>query len=186
MPKLATMKAWNFDPAFQAGPVAYPPGWNGEPTSTFDANTESGRSIDIDAYIVSVTVIDANSDSFITGDTDFPPDVFIINGIEHEISGVFNGDKATISGVEYLLVTIYGYDESFNEAVICVPVIDGSLGEAFAGTLSATKWRYFQNKFPLIVNDASGFTLDAPVNECYILGTIKITTAPRSRTCGLA
>jgi len=150
MSSTATFSAWNIDPAFQAGAiVGAPAGWTWSSNSTsvnFDGSLGSG--IDLETYLVSVTLVDSDGDGFIRPE---PQDRVFLNGVESGISAVYVGDEMTIDGVTFTVVTFY----TDNGNAFSLPLIPGTQQpvQAFAGTMTQTGYIFTSSEVALPFED---------------------------------
>ena len=146
MPNSVNFTAWNIDPAFSAGAILNSPaGWtsqnNPSSTSFFGA---PGSEVDLGNYLVSVEIIDADGDGVVRPN---PADTVIINGVSSGISAVWVGDRITIDGNAFEVVTFYTTDG--NAFALPFAVSDGTLSQAFAGMMSGTEYIYTSSEVAL-------------------------------------
>jgi hypothetical protein len=166
----ASFIAWNFDPAFQAGPVVgYPPGWTASGQDPVTVTAQPGSAIDLGAYLTSVTVGDQNGDGWITtgaGDT------ITVNGVVQTVSEVYSGDIMVIDGVSHQMVTFY----TTNGNAYAIPFTPGSntLTNAFAGTTGQTVFILNPNALELSVDELPQLCLRAGTRIATPSGAIPV------------
>ena len=71
---------------------------------------------------------------------------------------VYYGDKVTINGQTYELLTMYGNPPTGPNVCITLPVVNGRIVEAFPGFATAMEWLHNPNQFDLSFDEIPCFT----------------------------